>query len=668
MSFPAITLDECLRASDRELSQNLITHFGGLYPAGQPVRLEIPLLLHLQEHLLTQSKSSPKGVKTRQRLVVAQSKKECKETAALAGDVLHEVSKQYGARAGARVCARVLSYRVLQTARFVAMHQLAGRELPGSPWLAVVPAEVVHPRKVLHVHGTTDLIELTIRRESQRASSRLYVPANTFGDEFAVSARQVPLDVWIDYVIPQCLELKAALGGSIYCSLTAEAEDLVSEDDVDDSLLGPPLSIGCAGPKTHAGGRLSGDDAKALLHAVSDPPASSEGPVTFLPPSHLLALSFHSTKIHQAVERVSESAWRAPSAWHAALWLKDLLGWDRKGRPRSPRPTTLEMECAHLPTGPFLFRGQADSSWPLTPTLHRQPSDANRMALSLFLLAVSRLAHDSDGTSQIDHAIAGVGQHYGLATTLLDFTFDPCVAAYFACDSRESEPTEAAIYGLPLARAYERGGIVVLAPPWVERLHRQLGCFVDCDHLNQLHPGGLKADCFSVHFPRDSEYCTSEFIDGQGDMYPESQWLAEAVKWSRTSHDLRKLFKNGNKKNNVSRLLATSLVKSAGTPQFMFNSALLDVAERQLSLALKLVKWAALSLHPDEQKFLLDCNVIHALTQHNPGLFVAFGRAARYVLVTGSPISDSGDAGLLAKIIECMLKKNGDSAGDSTHT
>lgn len=74
---------------------------------------------------------------------------------------------------------------------------------------------------------------------------------------------------------------------------------------------------------------------------------------------------------------------------------------------------------------------------PIVPKLKRPEYDTekSRHALIRFTLAVSHLQYRADGTTQPAEAAIGAGQHYGLATHLIDFTLDPLVATFFAVDS-----------------------------------------------------------------------------------------------------------------------------------------------------------------------------------------------------------------------------------------
>jgi hypothetical protein len=238
-----------------------------------------------------------------------------------------------------------------------------------------------------------------------------------------------------------------------------------------------------------------------------------------------------------------------------------------------------------------------------------------------FLLAVSHLQYKADEQTQPAEAAIGAGQHYGLATHLIDFTLDPLVATFFAADSEQTNlGPEAAVYWLPLYHAYELGAKVVIPPYWVERLYQQHGCFVDGYQL----PGGikLKDECFSIQFPRDRSYCSSEFGNVDSRLYPESLWLQKAVHWAQDAAERSGL---PNVRHADAETLAADLVRFAGEPDFIVGSLDFSNAVKQLSLLVDLVEWLSLSLNESngEPKLNMDCQVVNALAQQNPGVFAA---------------------------------------------
>jgi hypothetical protein len=106
------------------------------------------------------------------------------------------------------------------------------------------------------------------------------------------------------------------------------------------------------------------------------------------------------------------------------------------------------LECSFFnqPDTEFVFRGHRRADWALMPTLARIPrnniitSDLANMQLERFKMAVRGRMRDVAlvEVGQEDE-LWSVGQHHGLMTPLLDWTYSPYVALFFAFQKEDSE-------------------------------------------------------------------------------------------------------------------------------------------------------------------------------------------------------------------------------------
>lgn len=155
----------------------------------------------------------------------------------------------------------------------------------------------------------------------------------------------------------------------------------------------------------------------------------------------------------------------------------------------------------------YLWRGQRRSDWKLTTSLDRLYAQLNLLKAPPSALEQMSLKHlesfkyASRGRRGVNPALLpedelwwALGQHFGLATPLLDWTSSPFAAAYFAFEDLASDPTEYRIvFGLNKAlvdqknKEFDEGPSFEAGSPFVEfvepltdenaRLVSQGGCF-----------------------------------------------------------------------------------------------------------------------------------------------------------------------------------------------
>ena len=90
----------------------------------------------------------------------------------------------------------------------------------------------------------------------------------------------------------------------------------------------------------------------------------------------------------------------------------------------------------------WLFRGHSSEKWDLVPKAGRSPYDKHNDEETFY--AWKRQAMIFLKESYNDWDMLTIAQHHGLATRLLDWSFNPLVAAYFAV--KDFEDCDAVIY------------------------------------------------------------------------------------------------------------------------------------------------------------------------------------------------------------------------------
>ncbi|HXH93443.1 MAG TPA: FRG domain-containing protein [Thermoanaerobaculia bacterium] len=208
----------------------------------------------------------------------------------------------------------------------------------------------------------------------------------------------------------------------------------------------------------------------------------------------------------------------APSVGHAACFM---VAANLLGRMIPGSYSDLDLIDSTFGDRP-VYRGQA-RPWHLRPTGWRRtfPTDraiaAMRGHIGKFMTAEDAIELDLIGRPENDSEFAGLAQHYGVPTSLVDFTFDPLIALLFACaadhvafDEQSVPPDHAVIYTTTLAKLVTVRNVIMHFPPLqARRLYRQHGLFVD---FGALPAGGAVDFEVAANWTAVEQSCVRIFV------------------------------------------------------------------------------------------------------------------------------------------------------------
>ncbi len=98
--------------------------------------------------------------------------------------------------------------------------------------------------------------------------------------------------------------------------------------------------------------------------------------------------------------------------------------------------------------GDLIFRGHASKDYELKPSIGRKDY-SEQLEIKVFMDFKKQYYSYTNERPETDMDILFLAQHYGLPTRLLDWSYNPMIALYFACESHEE--VDGAIYALSLS-------------------------------------------------------------------------------------------------------------------------------------------------------------------------------------------------------------------------
>jgi hypothetical protein len=192
----------------------------------------------------------------------------------------------------------------------------------------------------------------------------------------------------------------------------------------------------------------------------------------------------------------------------------------------------------------WLFRGHGDPLWTLKPKIGRDPfsgTDEERVFRAWKRRAAEFISLPFDD----DWGWLAIAQHHGLATRLLDWTFNPLAATFFAVEKQLLLEAHVFAYRcekiveIEKIKPFEVTGVAKVKPVGVApRIIRQGGLFTIHGEperpLDEVMGSNdeLERIVISSHYRQEALFELSHYGINRATMFPDLDGLSQHINWA----------------------------------------------------------------------------------------------------------------------------------------
>lgn len=192
-------------------------------------------------------------------------------------------------------------------------------------------------------------------------------------------------------------------------------------------------------------------------------------------------------------------------------------------------------------TNIWLFRGHSNPEWDLIPKAGRDPYNKHN-DIDIFK-SWKRLAVNFLNVSYDDWDMITIAQHHGLATRLLDWTFNPLVAVFFAVQNNEKYDAIIYAYYNPYSiktdeiNVFQHEGIGKVKPNGTAaRVVRQSGIFTihnppTLSLEDNLEDNILEKIIIDSSYRNELRFELSHYGINEFSLFPDLDGLSQHVNW-----------------------------------------------------------------------------------------------------------------------------------------